>query len=89
MATPASRPRFASTLIAERDNLEQDIRDNNAAIARWGVMPRWNWRELRAAGVLQRRLEREVILLTIEIDIALTREADNMEWLMSLSQVSS
>ncbi|CAG5164036.1 uncharacterized protein ALTATR162_LOCUS6599 [Alternaria atra] len=89
MATPTSRPRFASTLIAERDSLEQDIRNNNAAIARWAVMPRWNWRELRAARILQRRLDREVILLTIDIDIALTREADNMEWLLSLSQVSS
>ena len=89
MAAPLSRPRIASTLIAERDGLEQDIRNNNAAIEQWAVLPRWNWQELRAARILGRRLEREVILPTIEIDIALMREVANMEWLMSLSQVSS
>ncbi|CAN9188322.1 unnamed protein product [Alternaria sp. RS040] len=86
MAAPLPHPRIASTLIAERDVLEQDIRNNNAAIEQWAVLPRWNWQELRAARILARRLEREVILLTIEIDIALTREVANMEWLMSLSQ---
>ncbi|KAH6883337.1 hypothetical protein BKA58DRAFT_397535 [Alternaria rosae] len=48
--------------------------------------PRWNWRELRAARIVKRRFEREVILLGIEIDIALERETRNMEWLGSLSQ---
>ncbi|KAI5377277.1 hypothetical protein J4E82_004070 [Alternaria postmessia] len=86
MAAPLPRPRIASTLIAERDGLEQDIRNNNAAIEQWAVLPRWNWQELQVARILGRRLEREVILLTIEIDIALTREVANMEWLMSLSQ---
>ncbi|KAG9194400.1 hypothetical protein G6011_04435 [Alternaria panax] len=86
MADHVSCPLFASPLIAERDGLEKDVRDNNAAIERWAVTPRWNWQQLRAARILQRRLDREVILLTIDIDIALTRGADNMEWLMSLSQ---
>jgi hypothetical protein len=89
MATSISRPRFSGKLIAERDALEQDILNNNAAIARWAVSPRWNWRELEAARVVQRRFECEVILLTIEIDIALERELNNLTWLMAQSQVSS
>ncbi|KAI4952411.1 hypothetical protein J4E91_002881 [Alternaria rosae] len=83
---PVVRSRLSSSLIAERDVFEQDIINNNTAIARWAVSPRWNWRELRAARIVKRRFEREVTLLGIEIDIALERETRNMEWLGSLSQ---
>jgi hypothetical protein len=83
------RSRQSSSLIAERDSIERDIIKNNATISRLAVKPRWNSFRLNAARVVKRRLDREIILLGIEIDLALDREAKNMEWLMSLSQVSS
>jgi len=86
---PIVRPRLSSTLFAERDELERDIRNNDAKIARLAVSPRWNWLELRTARIVKRSFERSLILLGIEIDLALEREVQNMEWLMSLSQVSS
>ena len=86
---PIVRPRLSSTLFAERDELERDIRNNDAKIARLAVSPRWNWLELRTARIVKRSFERSLILLGIEIDLALEREVQNIEWLMSLSQVSS
>ncbi|KAI4934859.1 hypothetical protein J4E85_002720 [Alternaria conjuncta] len=83
---PIVRPRLSSTLFAERDELERDIRNNDAKIARLAVSPRWNWLELRTARIVKRSFERSLILLGIEIDLALEREVQNMEWLMSLSQ---
>jgi hypothetical protein len=88
-ARRSRRSRQSSSLIAERDSIERDIIKNNATIARLAVKPRWNSFRLNAARVVKRRLDSEIILLGIEIDLALDREAKNMEWLMSLSQVSS
>ena len=41
------------------------------------------------ARIVKRSFERSLILLGIETDLALEREIQNIEWLMSLSQVSS
>jgi hypothetical protein len=84
-----TRPRLVSTLIAERDGLIQDIINSNAKIAELELSPRWNESELHAAYVFKRSFRRTLIRLADEIDEALEREVRNMEWLLSLSQVSS